>query len=138
MFWLYRHLLAKQALNSKQSTKGYERIIREILRRSGYFNNTLFQVPGRMGLLVTLHLISSNVYNSLNAPQKRGFSYIEVWMIGAQGVILMALLEYGFILAWKKYLSTNTVNPSKITATLVSTTTPVAPISAPLGKEHFF
>ena len=88
-----------------------------------------------MGLLVTLHLISSNVYNSLNAPQKRGFSYIEVWMIGAQGVILMALLEYGFILAWKKYLSTNTVNPSKITATLVSTTTPVAPISAPLGME---
>ena len=46
-----------------------------------------FQVPGRMGLLVTLHLISSNVYNSLNAPQKRGFSYIEVWMIGAQGVL---------------------------------------------------
>ena len=40
-----------------------------------------------MGLLVTLHLISSNVYNSLNAPQKRGFSYIEVWMIGAQGVL---------------------------------------------------
>ena len=88
-----------------------------------------------MGLLVTLHLISSNVYNSLNAPQKRGFSYIEVWMIGAQGVILMALLEYGFILAWKKYLSTNTVNTSKISATLVSTTTPVAPISAPLGME---
>ena len=89
-----------------------------------------------MGLLVTLHLISSNVYNSLNAPQKRGFSYIEVWMIGAQGVILMALLEYGFILAWKKYLSTNTsINPIKISATLVSTTTPVAPIiSAPLGK----
>ena len=28
---------AKQALNSKQSAKGYERIIQEILRRSGYF-----------------------------------------------------------------------------------------------------
>ena len=27
MFWLNRHLLAKQALNSKQSAKGYERII---------------------------------------------------------------------------------------------------------------
>ena len=33
MFWLHRHLPAKQALNSK----GYERIIREILRRYGYF-----------------------------------------------------------------------------------------------------
>ena len=89
-------------------------------------------------MLVTLYLIVINVYASIEAPTGRGFSYIEVWMIGAQGVILMALLEYGFILAWKKYLSTNTVNPSKITATLVSTTTPVAPISAPLGKEHFF
>ena len=38
MFWLHRHLLAKHALNSKQSTRGYERIIREILRRSGCSN----------------------------------------------------------------------------------------------------
>ena len=30
MFWLQRRLPAKQALNSKQSVKGYERIIREI------------------------------------------------------------------------------------------------------------
>ena len=37
MFWLRRHLPAKQAINSKQSTKEYERIIRDILRRSGYF-----------------------------------------------------------------------------------------------------
>ena len=37
MFWLHRHLPAKQVLNSKQSAKGYERKIREILRRSGYF-----------------------------------------------------------------------------------------------------
>ena len=34
-------------------------------------------VPGRMGLLVTLFLISSNVYNSLKGPQNRGFSYID-------------------------------------------------------------
>ena len=59
-----------------------------------------------MGLLVTLFLISSNVYNSVNAPEKRGFSHIETWMIGAQGVILFALLEYGLVLAWKKYSST--------------------------------
>ena len=32
-----RHLPTKQALNSIKSGKGYERIIREILRRSGYF-----------------------------------------------------------------------------------------------------
>ena len=38
MFWLHRHLPAKQDLNSKQSAKGHERIIREILRRSDYFS----------------------------------------------------------------------------------------------------
>ena len=32
MFWLQKHL------NSKQSAKGYERIFREILRRSSYFS----------------------------------------------------------------------------------------------------
>ena len=34
MFWLHRHLPAKQVLNSKQYAKGYERIIRQILGRS--------------------------------------------------------------------------------------------------------
>ena len=56
-----------------------------------------------MGLLVTLYLISSNVYSSLQAPIQRGFSYIEIFLMGTQGVIFFAILEYGFILAWKKY-----------------------------------
>ena len=62
-------------------------------------------VPGRMGLLVTLFLISSNVYNSLDAPQGRGFSYIEIWLVGSQGPIILALIEYGCILAWKRHFS---------------------------------
>ena len=37
-FLLHRHLPAKPALNSKQSAKGYERIIQEILRRCGYLS----------------------------------------------------------------------------------------------------
>ena len=37
MFWLLRYLPAR-ALNLKLSTKGYERIIQEILRRSGYLS----------------------------------------------------------------------------------------------------
>ena len=56
-----------------------------------------------MGLLVTLYLISSNVYSSLQAPIQRGFSYIEIFLIGTQGVIFFAILEYGFVLAWMKY-----------------------------------
>ena len=55
-----------------------------------------------MGLLVTLFLISSNVYSSLKAPIKRGFSYIEIFLVATQGIILFAILEYGFVLAWKK------------------------------------
>ena len=59
-------------------------------------------VPGRMGMLVTLFLIVVNVYGSVQAPAKRGFSYIEVWYIGTQLPIFFALLEYGFIIALMK------------------------------------
>ena len=55
-----------------------------------------------MGLLVTLFLISSNVYSSLEAPIQRGFSYIEIFLVATQGIILFAIMEYGFVLAWKK------------------------------------
>ena len=55
-----------------------------------------------MGMVVTLYLISANVYNSVDAPKDRGFSYIEIWMIGSQFPILLALLEYGILLYLKK------------------------------------
>ena len=55
-----------------------------------------------MGLIITLYLISANVYNSVDAPPERGFSYIEIWMIGSQFPILLALCEYGLILWLKK------------------------------------
>ena len=53
-------------------------------------------------MIVTLYLISANVYNAVEAPPTRGFSYIEVWMLGTQAPILIALFEYGFILLLKK------------------------------------
>ena len=89
--------------------------------------NLLFQVsfvippdvvPGRMGLLLTLFLISSNVYNSLKAPQKRGFSYAEVWIFGVYFPIILAVLEYGAILAWKKYFEIDSSNGLKIIKTV--------------------
>ena len=55
-----------------------------------------------MGMIVTLYLISANVYNSVDAPKNRGFSCIEIWMLGTQFPILLALLEYGFVLYMKK------------------------------------
>ena len=56
-----------------------------------------------MGMLVTLYLISANVYNAVDAPPGRGFSYIELWMVGMQFPILFALVEYSIILGIKKY-----------------------------------
>ena len=43
-------------------------------------------VPGRLGLLVTVDLISMNCYNSVEGPLSRGFSYIELWMVGKQNL----------------------------------------------------
>ena len=56
-------------------------------------------------MIVTLYLISANVYNAVDAPRGRGFSNIEVWMLGAQFPILLALCEYGFVLYLKKYVN---------------------------------
>ena len=53
-------------------------------------------------MIVTLYLISANVYNSVDAPKVRGFSYVEIWMLGSQFPILLALFEYGFVLYFKK------------------------------------
>ena len=55
-----------------------------------------------MGMIVTLYLIYANVYNSVEAPDGRGFSYIEIWMVGTQFPILLALCQYGFVLYLKK------------------------------------
>ena len=74
-------------------------------------------VPGRLGLLVTLYLIASNVYNSVKAPEDRGFSYIEVWMTGIQIMILLAIFEYGIALTLMKYYKKPKVNESKMDGT---------------------
>ena len=58
-----------------------------------------------MGLLITLYLITFNLYGSISstlAPPKRGFSYIEVWMVGVLITISVAILEYFAILALKR------------------------------------
>ena len=56
-----------------------------------------------MAMIVTLYLISANVYNAVDAPRSRGFSNIEVWMLGAQFPIMLALCEYGFVLYLKRH-----------------------------------
>ena len=67
-----------------------------------------------MGMIVTLYLISANVYNSVDAPKNRGFSYIEIWMLGSQVPILVALLEYGYVLYLKKVVKISNQDEMKI------------------------
>mgnify|MGYP001338888313 CR=1 FL=1 len=57
-------------------------------------------------MIVTLYLIFANVYNAVEAPDDRGFSYIEVWTLGSQVPILLAFCEYGYILYLKKIETT--------------------------------
>ena len=66
-----------------------------------------------MGMVVTLYLISANVYNSVDAPRTREFGYIEIWMFGSQFPILLALLEYGFVLYLKKVVKISDQNETK-------------------------
>ena len=54
-------------------------------------------------MLVTLDLICTNIYNVVSAPIDRKISYVEIWMIGVHFPIFIAILEYGIILAMKKY-----------------------------------
>ena len=74
-----------------------------------------------MSMIVTLYLISAIVYNAVDAPRGRGFSKIEVWMIGAQCPILIALFEYGFVLYLKRHtnkaqkqIQTMTPDPNQV------------------------
>ena len=76
-------------------------------------------MPGRLGLLVTLHLIAANIYISVEGPRQRGFSYIEIWMVGMQVPILIAIIEYGIILAMKKQ-DTKRLNLRKISITKIA------------------
>ena len=72
-----------------------------------------------MGLLITASLIAWNVYGSTStqAPRSRGFSFIEVWILGVQTNILVAIIEYACILALKRSnynMSTKSANMDRI------------------------
>ena len=56
-----------------------------------------------MGMLITIFLIQTGIYGSVDAPKFRGFGFLEIWYIGMQVPILMAIVEYGFLLIAIKY-----------------------------------
>ncbi len=64
-------------------------------------------------MLVTLYLITANMYAAMEAPPNRGFSYAEVWMVGVQIPILMALIEYGYILSKLKFVKVDKIGQKR-------------------------
>ena len=49
-------------------------------------------------MLLTILLISSTIYVAVEAPPKRGMSYIEIWIVGMQIPTLIAIFETGYVL----------------------------------------
>ena len=56
-----------------------------------------------MGMLVTIFLIVTGIYKTVEAPSKRGYGIIELYYAIVQVPIIIALVEYGIILAILKY-----------------------------------
>merc|ERR1712038_1644979 len=57
-------------------------------------------VPGRMALLVTLFLVLTNIFNTINnlSPNVEGMTAIASWMIACMFFVFGALLGYASIL----------------------------------------
>merc|ERR1712029_1292719 len=60
-------------------------------------------VPGRLGVLVTLYLLLINTYGRLKVPAKLGFGNLDLWFLLIQVPVLLAIIEYSFIMVWEKY-----------------------------------
>ena len=72
-------------------------------------------------MLLTLCLISTNIYVSVDAPPQRGLSYIEIWFVGMQSMILLAIIEYSIILGMKKYRLNKDEKENKVDVIVVKT-----------------
>ena len=62
-------------------------------------------VPGRLSTLVTLYLLIVTTYRGFESPKKIGYGNIEEWFIIIQVPVLVAIIEYGCVLIWRKYAS---------------------------------
>jgi len=63
-------------------------------------------VPGRMGLLVTLFLVLTNMFNTINtvSPTVEGMTSISIWLLSCILFVAGAVAEYAVILYLKRAL----------------------------------
>ena len=66
-------------------------------------------IPGRMGFLVTLMLCTVNIFNSADVKYPPTANGITQWILACLLFIILAMLEYTFLLGYKKYR-----NPPKV------------------------
>ena len=61
-------------------------------------------VPGRMGLLVTIFLVLSNVATGTraNSPGSGKVTVIDIWLQGCIFFVACALFEYAFLLFYMR------------------------------------
>ena len=60
-------------------------------------------IPGRMGLLLTLLLCTINIFNSIESKYPKNATAIAQWILFCLLFIILAILEYAFLLGIKKY-----------------------------------
>ena len=60
-------------------------------------------VPGRVGLLLTVLLCTINIFNSLETKYPKNATSIINWVLSCIIFVTLPLLEYAFILGYKKY-----------------------------------
>ena len=108
--------LVSMKINLKRNAREFNKLLISYYLPSGSFAIlsafsffiTPEVVPGRMGMLVTIFLVETAIYGSVEAPPLRGFTYIELWYIGVQIPIIFAIIEYGMTLAALKYSGVDT------------------------------
>merc|ERR1712106_873676 len=63
-------------------------------------------VPGRIGLLVTLFLVLTNMFNTINteSPTVEGLTSISIWLLSCIVFVAAAVSEYAVILYLKRDL----------------------------------
>ena len=91
-------------------------------------------VPGRMGLLVILFLCMVNILNSeaSYSPKSGGaVTAIIQWILSCSVFIILAILEYGLILYYKKYNRTTNIETHSI-----KHHTQTSPIKQPMNSKN--
>ena len=85
-----------------------------------YFQISFFlpveAIPARMGFLVTLMLCTVNIFNSADGKYPPNANTMIQWILACLLFIIMAMLEYTFLLGYNKYRNPQEVQQKRKTS----------------------